>query len=48
MLGFIYGATEEIKLWKNDKDWVVSFGKQKLFSFDGYKYDKYEESSLRL
>ena len=48
MLGFTHGATEEINLWNNDKDSVVSFDKQKLISFDGDKYDKYEESELRL
>ena len=48
MLGFTHGATEEIRIRNNDKDWVVYFDKQELFSFDGDKYDKYEESALKL
>ena len=42
MLGVTLGNTEEIILRINEKDWVVFFDKQKLFSFDVDKYDKYE------
>ena len=48
MIWSALGTLDGIKLWRNDKDWVVLYYKQKLSSFNGDKYEKYEESALIL